>query len=128
MSNLNKAHKILEETVNKLLEFRELYLGSNESYSLFREIVSLSFITHIEKKIKSSWFSQNIRIITYKGSHQRCPIKKRVLKNLVKFEGKYLCESLAQMFSCEFCEIFKSTYLIDQLRVTASAYTTCFNK
>ena len=64
MSNLNKAHKILEETINKLLDFRELYLGSNESYSLSREIVSLSFITHIEKKIKSSWFSQNSRIIT----------------------------------------------------------------
>ena len=44
--------------------------------------------------------------------------KKGVLKNFAKFTGKHLCQSLffkketlAQMFSCEFCKIFKSTFL-----------------
>ena len=52
--------------------------------------------------------------------------KKRVLKNFAKFIGKYLCRSLfinkqacnfikneapAQVFSSEFCEIFKNTFL-----------------
>ena len=30
-------------------------------------------------------------------------------------------ETLVQTFSCEFCEIFKNTYFIKHLRVTASA-------
>ena len=30
-------------------------------------------------------------------------------------------ETLARVFSCEFCEIFKSTYFIEHLRKTASA-------
>ena len=39
-----------------------------------------------------------------------------VLKNVVKFTGKHLCqnnfikkEALTQVFSCEFCEIFKTS-------------------
>ena len=54
---------------------------------------------------------------------------KRVLRNFAKFTGKYICqrlffnkvaalrpatllkkESLAQMFSCKFCEISKNTF------------------
>ena len=64
-----------------------------------------------------------------RGSQQRCFIKKGVLKNFTKFTGKRLCQSiffnkvikkflkfikketLAQVFSCEFCEIFKNTFL-----------------
>ena len=64
-----------------------------------------------------------------RGSQQRCSIKKGVLKNFTKFTGKRLCQSiffnkvikkflkfikketLAQVFSCEFCEIFKNTFL-----------------
>ena len=30
-------------------------------------------------------------------------------------------ETLAQLYSCEFCEISKNTFFIEQLRVTASA-------
>ena len=60
-----------------------------------------------------------------RSSHQRGSIKKDVLKNFVKFTGKRLChglflnkvcnfikkETLGQVFSCEFCEIFKNTFL-----------------
>ena len=46
--------------------------------------------------------------------------KKGVLKNFTKFTGKHLCqiikkETLAQVFSCEFCEIFKNTIFIEHL-------------
>ena len=44
--------------------------------------------------------------------------KKCVLKNFATFAGKYLCQShfvkketLADVFSCEFCEAFKNTFL-----------------
>ena len=66
-----------------------------------------------------------------------CSVKKAVLKHFVKFLGKHLCqillfnkvvglslqlikkETLSQVSSYEFCEIFKNTYLIEHLRTTA---------
>ena len=73
-----------------------------------------------------------------KSSHQRCSVKKGVLRNFAKFTGKYLCqglffkkvagaacnfikkETLAQVFSCEFCEISKNIFFTEQLRTTTS--------
>ena len=67
----------------------------------------------------------------FRSSHQRCSAKKAVLKNFSIFAGKYLCWSLIIIaglyrpitllkresstgFSCEYCEIFKSTYFKEQ--------------
>ena len=48
--------------------------------------------------------------------------KKRVLRYFAKFTGKHLCQSLffkketlVEVFSCEFCEISKNTFLIEHL-------------
>ena len=67
-----------------------------------------------------------------------CSIRKGVLRNFAKFTGKHLCkslffnkvagpacsfikkETLAQVFSCEFCEISKNTFSTEHLWVTAS--------
>ena len=64
----------------------------------------------------------------------RCFIKIGVLKNLAKFTGKHLCLSLffkkgilAQVFSSEFCEIFKNTFLENTSRKIASTSVTAFN-
>ena len=62
--------------------------------------------------------------------------KKSVLRNFTKFTGKYLCQSLffnkvaglkfikketlAKVFSCEFCEISKNTFLQRTPLVAAS--------
>ena len=63
-------------------------------------------------------------------SYRRCSIKTDILKNFAKFSGKLLCQSLffnkntpAQVFSYEFCEIFKNTLFAEHLRATASDYT-----
>ena len=57
--------------------------------------------------------------------------KKYVFKNFAKFTGKQLWQSLffnkvageeetlMEVFSCEFCEIFKNTLFTEHLRVTA---------
>ena len=62
-----------------------------------------------------------------RSSHERCSVRKGVLRNLAKFTGKHLCQSLffnkvagltrketeetlGQVFSCEFCEISKNTF------------------
>ena len=56
---------------------------------------------------------------TSRSNHQR------VLENFANFTGKHLCwshlqlylkETLAQMFSCEICDIFKNTCFIEHLR------------
>ena len=65
---------------------------------------------------------------------------KNILKNLVKFTGKCLCQSLffhkvasqacnfikkeilVPVFSCEFCEIFKNTFFTEHLRASASEH------
>ena len=66
--------------------------------------------------------------------------KKAVRRNFAKFIGKHLCqgplfnkvaglrpatllindETLAQVFSCEFCEMFKNTIFTEHLWATAS--------
>ena len=65
---------------------------------------------------------------TIRSSRQEVFCKKRVLTNLRKFTGKHLCqrlwhrcfpvpvsETLAQLFSCEFCEISKNTIFTEHL-------------
>ena len=54
----------------------------------------------------------------FKSSRPEVFCKKGVLRNFAKFTGKHLCqrlffnkkESLAQVFSCKFCEISKNTF------------------
>ena len=57
-----------------------------------------------------------------RSSQQRCSMKKGVLRNFAKFTGKHLCQSLyikketlAQVFSCEFCEISKNTFFTEHV-------------
>ena len=50
-------------------------------------------------------------------SHQRCSFKKVILKNVSKFSGKHLCQSL---FSEKFWEVFKNTFFTEHLRTTTS--------
>ena len=67
-----------------------------------------------------------------RSSHRRRSVRKGVLRNFVKFTGKHLCQSpffkketLAQVFSCEFCEISKDAFFTEYLLTTASyAYVT----
>ena len=68
-------------------------------------------------------------------------MKKGIPTNFIKFTGKHLCQSLffrktaglrpqacnfskketlAQEFSCEFCDSFKSTFFTEQLQTTVS--------
>ena len=65
----------------------------------------------------------------YRSSHRRCSVRKGVLRNFAKFTGKNLChglfvnkvvglacnfikkETLAQVFSREFCKISQNTFL-----------------
>ena len=87
---------------------------------------------------------KNILINYLKSSHQRCSLKKGVLRNFAKLTGKHLCQSLffnkvagaacnfikketlSQVFSCEFCDISKNTSLTEHLWTTASVFNNTF--
>ena len=74
----------------------------------------------------------------FTSSRREVFCKNGVLKNIAKFTGKHLCqrlffnkvaglawnfikkESLAQVFSCEFCEIYNNTFLYRTTPVAAS--------
>ena len=70
------------------------------------------------------------RCSKFRSSHQKCPLRKGVPRNFTKFTGKHLCQSqacnfvkketLAQVFSCEFCEISRNTFFTEHLWATAS--------
>ena len=92
--------------------------------------------------LRSIWFVKKIPLQkqnvlkheNFRSSHQRCSIKKAVLKSFAKFTGKHLrqslflnkvCnfnkkETLAQVFSCELCEKSKNTYFTEHFRTTIS--------
>ena len=68
-----------------------------------------------------------------RNSDQKFSMKKGVLENFSKFKGKNLrqsllfnkvffikTETLSQVFSCKFREIFKNTFFTEHLRATAS--------
>ena len=62
-----------------------------------------------------------------RSSHQRCSVKKGVLRNFAKFTRKYLCQSLSfnevagvKPRASPFCETSKNTFLTEHLWATAS--------
>ena len=76
---------------------------------------------------------------SYRSSHRRYSVRKGVLRNFAIFTGKHLCrslffnkvaalacktlfkkETLAQLFSSEFCETSKNTFFTERLYATAS--------
>ena len=75
-----------------------------------------------EKLFFSKKFSNLLRL--FRSSHRRCSVRKGVLRNFAIFTGKHLYQSLffntelyyikketlAQVFSYEFCEISKNTF------------------
>ena len=76
----------------------------------------------------------------YRSSYQSCPTKKGVLRNFTKFTGKHMCQSLfnkvagfmpstllkketlAQVFSSEFCKISKNTFFTEHPWTNASIF------
>ena len=56
-------------------------------------------------------------ICSFRSSHQRCSMKKCVLKNFTKFTEKHLRQSLYSNLpqTSEFCEIFKNSFFREYL-------------
>ena len=85
----------------------------------------LRFFNHICKQILQKQKRKNSHVYVT-SSHQRCSVKKSVLKNFSNFKGRHLCWSLfftkskrdfnADIF-CENWEVYKNTYFEEHLLV-----------
>ena len=57
-----------------------------------------SLLRYVAKFMKNSIYQDMLHFLMrmkwFRSSHQRCSIKKSVLRNFVKFTGKHLCQSL----------------------------------
>ena len=84
-----------------------------------------------------SIFSGQILCKIYVNSRQEMFYKKGFLRDFVKYTEKHLCqgllfkkETLAQVFSCEFCEISKNNFFTEHLRwlllLTVKLVHVCF--
>ena len=90
-------------------------------------------------KVKGFTSSRNLKTNNSKAVIRRCSVKKVFLDYFAKFTGKHLCQrlffnivaggacnfikkekTLAQVFPCEFCEIFKNTFFTEHIWGTAS--------
>ena len=70
--------------------------------------------------------------LKFKSSCSQMFSKIGVLKNFAIFTGKYLWwiyskENQTQVFSCEYCKIFKNTYFEEHLRTAASVLNVTYN-
>ena len=68
----------------------------------------------------------NEMTFSFRSSHPVVFYKKGILKNFSKFTRKHQEETLAQMFSCEFCEILKNTLLYRTPSAAASVHWISF--
>ena len=86
-----------------------------------RRRLTATFVNICLRIIVNVWYR------LFRSSHERCSVKKDVLKNFVNLIGKHLCWSLfliklkaqadtpTQVFSCEIYKIFKKMYVEEHL-------------
>ena len=109
----------------------EFYEISKNTLFTEHRWTTASLFAHLElSALQYSWnYKQlhlfNTLISSTRSNHRRWSIKIGVLENFTKFTGKHLHRSLyfktpTQVFSFEFCEIFKNPFFVEHLRATAS--------
>ena len=122
-----------------LVRFQEL-----DSPPILRQIFQKYFPMEYDNKIwlskavlmaKCSIFSLSYPFFYSQKQPERCSVKKGVLRNFAKFAGKHQSqrlffntvagqkESLAEVFSFEFCEIPKNTFSSEHFQTTASVFS-----
>ena len=140
--------KKLNSSVNWLLQFTLPYSVIDAfKKQPFRNVLQIDFLKNFaiftgkQRKenflwnlriFKSTFFTEHLRslLLLFSSSHQRCSIIKGVLRNFTKFTKKHLCQSrffkketLAQVFSFEFCEISQNNFSTEYLSTTASGFS-----
>ena len=89
--------------------------GCNLTSFVCFECINLisDFLCHSFLDIEAMWVFHLIWTVSskcQKSNNQRCSVKKMFLE-ILKNSQVNNSETLVQVFSCEFCEIFKNTFL-----------------
>ena len=132
----NKLHTYLTETnilFNKQFGFR----AKQSTEHAITKLVTATLNETSEEKYTLGVFSNLSKAFdTVRSCHQRCSVRKDILRNFAQFAGKQLCQSLffkkvtvtkvtmLQVFSCKFCETSKNTFFTEPLWATASLLLT----
>ena len=112
-------------------------MNGYRSRKLFASFEKGNLSRPLEHHVRHDFKLHQTFLIYQRSSHQRCSMKKGVLRNFTKFIGKHFCQSLiliklqtvcnfiknrtlAHVFSCEFCEISKNTFFTEHLWTTVS--------
>ena len=123
LPKLDIIHHISEDdfkTINWLPVNQKVHQGLN--FTIFK------YVNNVCCYYAREAFERRISSRNNRCSHQRCSVKKCVLRNFAKFTGKHLSQNLflnkvagpVSVFSCEFCEIFKNTFFTEHSCETAS--------
>ena len=104
-----------------ILEVKLDFNKYNFTWSFFLFIAYLEIQTWLST-VRFRW--KSLTLNNDRSSYRRCSIKKDV-KNFAKFTRLQACnvikkENLAQVFSCEFCEISQNAFFTEHLWATAS--------
>ena len=114
------------------LEVAVIIQGLVDSFSSFWLVLVPFRSFYIVLGRFSSWFQlvlegfSSFQVVPHlsKYRYQRWYMKKSVRRNFTKFTENFIKkETLAHVFSCEFCEISKNTFFTENLQTTASGET-----
>ena len=124
-----------------------LVLPKSQIFSIFKNTLNISILledtdtnTWLKKRAieneerKRPWnslsknvvnfYSPLLRIILTQIDKQLIKLVELMAQNKLRPATLLKKETLAQVFSCEFCKMFKNTFLTEHLRTTASASST----
>ena len=123
-----------------------LHFPQRQSRSPFRSFSARFVCLADELTSPSHCYLLLVQSRMVRSSHPEVFYRKGALRNFAKFTGKHLSQSLfftkicrseacnfiknetlAQTFSCEFCEISKNTFFTEHLQATASVWF-CLSK
>ena len=98
-------------------------VASSQGFKL-RKYSAGKYVWHRFWEDEASWWD---RTSFYPEAASEGFFKKGFMRNFAKFLRKHLCqknETLAKVFSCEFCEIYKNFFFAENYRTTASDYSS----
>ena len=130
------GHQVVRTCLSVAILHSYFYIIIGFDYGINKDTTRFSF------KGRTCLFFTSILDRIQKQSPRGVLLSKGVRRNFGKFIGKHLCESLffniklqaacnfikkaalAQVFSCEFCEISKNTFFAEHLLATVSEMMT----
>ena len=103
VGTINAKNMTSRNILDKLLQLKTVVLDSDENC----KVILYQPVTLVDDG-KAGFTISN------RSSHQRCSVKKSVLRNFAKFTGKHLCQSLwHRSFPVDFAKFLRTPFLIE---------------